>query len=79
MISRAEYDNRNEERLREANETIRWEAFYPDAVDLVEACLKNDGDLVDLLNTLDLMFDEYDSLTNEEVNKIVIEAAGRTK
>ena len=66
-----------EDQHREAKDyeaTLRWEAFRPDAVEQIKECLESGGDLRDLINTLDLNYDEYDSLTNSEINLIIIEA-----
>jgi len=56
---------------------LKWNSFKSDAVNRVEECLGNNGDLVDLINDLDLEFDDYDSLTNEQINEIVLSATKR--
>jgi len=53
---------------------LNWTSFKHDAVSRVSECLENNGDLVDLLNTLDLEFDKYDSLSNSQICEIVLEA-----
>lgn len=58
----------------EKNAQLRWDSFYPDAVAQVKECLEKDGDLMDLINELDLNYDEYDNLENSEINDIVINA-----
>lgn len=49
----------------------RRESFKKDAVQRVEDCLENNGDLVDLINTLDLEYSASDSLLNEQICEIV--------
>jgi len=58
----------------ELNAEIAYEAFKPDAIERVKECLDNDGDLMDLINTLDLEYDEYENLSNEQINEIVFSA-----
>ena len=55
----------------EKNAELKWNAFKNDAVQRVEECLENNGDLVDLLNRLDLEWDQYESLSNEQIIYIV--------
>jgi len=57
----------------EQNAQYQWEAFKPDATDRVSECFENDGDLVDLINTLDLEYDELESLSNKQINEIVLD------
>lgn len=64
---------------QDIQQTMRWEAFRSDSVYQITDCLEKGEDLVDLLNDLDLHFDEYDSLTNEQVNTLVIEAVKAMK
>ena len=59
---------------QDIQQTMRWEAFKPDAVFRVKECFEKNGDLRDLLNELDLSYDEYDSLSDSEINEIVTEA-----
>ena len=72
-MERHELEDINRE-AKDIEHTLRWEAFRPDAIFQVKECLENNGDLVDLLNELDLNYDEYDSLTNSEINEIVTKA-----
>lgn len=58
----------------EQNLEIQFEAFKPDAVFRVKECFKNNGDLVDLINDLDMEYDSYESLSNSQINEIVLEA-----
>ena len=58
----------------EWNRHIAWIDFREDAVAQVKECIEKDGDLRDLINTLDLNFDEYDSLKDSEINGIVYDA-----
>lgn len=60
----------------EFNASIKYEAFKKEAIEIVRECLLSRGDLVDTLNTLDLEFDEYESLSNDQINEIVLAAAG---
>ena len=55
----------------EKNYELKWSSFKNDAVKRVEECLENNGDLVDLLNRLDLEWDQYESLSNEQIIYIV--------
>jgi len=59
---------------QDIEQTMKWEAFRPNAVEMIAECLRNDGDLVDLINDLDLNYDEYNSLTNSDINTLVIDA-----
>ena len=58
----------------EKNDEIAFEAFKSDAINRMKDCFNNNGDLVDLINTLDMEFDGYDSLPNEQINEIVLSA-----
>lgn len=73
QLQRHELDDLHTE-AQDYEQTLRWNSFKPDAVAQVTECLEKGGDLLDLINNLDLNYDEYDSLTNKEVNEIVIEA-----
>ena len=59
---------------QDIEQTMKWEAFRPDAVEQIAECIRKDGDLIDLINELDLYYDEYYSLINEEINTLVVEA-----
>lgn len=72
-LERFEVDNLHREK-QDFEQTLRWEAFRPDAIYQITECLQKDGDLMDLINDLDLNYDEYDSLTNAEINSLVTEA-----
>ena len=63
----------------DVEQTMRWESFKADAVYQVKECLGKGEDLVDLINELDFQFDDYDSLSNAEINDIVIEAVEKMK
>jgi len=63
---------REKEEQLEANAQLQWEAFSPDAVERVQECFEKKGDLVDLINTLDIEYDKVDSLSNEQINEIVL-------
>lgn len=78
MLERHELEDQHREQ-QDYEQTLRWEAFRPDAVAQIKECLEKDGDLVDLINDLDLNYDECDSLTNSEINKLVIEAVKAMK
>ncbi len=65
--------------IQDYEQTLRWEAFRPDAVAQIKECLEKGGDLRDLLNDLDIHYDEYDSLTDKEVNEFVIQAVRSMK
>ena len=58
----------------EKNEQIKWESFRSDATSRVEQCFSEDGDLIDLINTLDLEYDNNDSLSHSQINEIIIES-----
>lgn len=58
----------------EKNYELKWTSFKTDAIKRVKDCFENNGDLVDLINELDLEFDDYDNLSNEQINEIVLEA-----
>lgn len=61
----------------EINYNLALEAFEPDAIDRIVDCLKNKEDLIDLLNTLDLEYDRYESLPNDVISRMIINAARR--
>ena len=69
--------DRNKQEQDEQNMELQWKAFKPDAVARVKECFNEDGDLVDLVNTLDLEYDEDESLSNTQINEIVFEAVGQ--
>lgn len=73
MLERHKLEDLHREQ-QDYEQTLRWNAFRPDAVAQIKECLEKGEDLMDLLNDLDLHYDEYDSLTNKEVNELVIEA-----
>lgn len=73
MLERHELEDLHREK-QDYEQTLRWEAFKPDAIAQIKECLEKDGDLLDLINDLDLHYDEYDSLTNKDINQLVIEA-----
>ena len=73
MIERHELEDINRE-AQDIEHTLRWEAFRPDAIYQVKECLEKDGSIVGLINDLDMNYDEYDNLTNKEINEIVIKA-----
>ena len=62
----------NKKEQEELNAHYQYEAFKPDSIDRISECFENNGDLVDLINTIDLEYDEYESLTNEQINEIVL-------
>ncbi len=64
----------NKREQDEANRNIAWTSFREYAVDMVADCLKEDGDLLDLINDLDLEYDQYDSLENKDINAIICDA-----
>ena len=59
----------------ELNIKYQWDAFKPYCIERVKECLSTKSDLVDLINDLDLEYDPYDSLENDQINEIVYEAA----
>lgn len=73
MIERHEIEDKKREE-QDTEQTLRWEAFYPDAIEQIRECFKNNGDIVYLINYLDLHFDDYDSLSNEDINFLVCSA-----
>jgi len=74
MLQSHEIDYNKKEQV-ERNRELQYQAFKYDAVSRITRCFEGNGDLVDLINDLDLEFDDYDSLTNSEINEIVIEGA----
>ena len=66
---------KEEKEQDELNIKYQWEAFKPYCIERVKECLSTKGDLVDLINTLDLEYDPCDSLENDQINEIVYEAA----
>lgn len=69
-LSRREQDERNAE--------IEYSAFKLDAIYRAKFCLKTEGDLVDLINELDLEWmedDDHSNLSNVQINEIVMTAA----
>lgn len=52
-------------------EALAYIAFRKEAVARVKECFLHDGDLIDLLNTLDLEYSDEVSLVNWQINDIV--------
>jgi hypothetical protein len=73
MSERHELEDINRE-AQDYAQTLRWNAFLPDAVAQAKECLEKDGDLMDLINDFDMHYDESVNLTNKEVNEIVVKA-----
>lgn len=59
----------------EKNAELRWSSFSKDAIERMRDCLEEDGDVLDLINTLDIEFDSYENLSNSEIVEIILKAA----
>ena len=68
MLERHEIDRLKEEIEAQNDEDY---LFFENATSRVTECLLNGGDLVDVINDLDIEFSSWINLSNVQINKIV--------